>query len=223
MGMINHGRKTVWLRIGLALLLVLGFALPADAQSTAQDMEQLVLDIGKLVQLKAMLSDLKAGYTILTQGYGTVKSMTEGNFNLHAGFLNSLQAVSPEVRRYGGIAAILAEQAEIASAGKKALARFRSCGCFSPGELLYMNHVLAQLLSRSADNATVLLDVLTAGRLRMDDAGRLSAIDRIYADTRNQMDCLRHFTDEAELLAVQREKEKKDLRMMRSLFGARGE
>src|ERR1700744_626411 len=83
--------------------------------STAQDIQQLLYDIEKLTQFKAILSDMQTGYTILTQGYGEVKSISEGNFNLHSAFLNSLEAVSPAIRQYGRVADIIANQASIVS------------------------------------------------------------------------------------------------------------
>src|SRR5260370_25311241 len=104
-------------KIMMILLLTVGITATthrAGAQvSTGQDMQQLILDIEKLTQFKAILGDMKTGYTLLTQGYNQVKDISEGNFNLHSAFLNSLMMVSPEVRKYGRIADIIEAQASI--------------------------------------------------------------------------------------------------------------
>src|SRR5471030_2939415 len=109
----------------IILLLTVGITAithRASAQvSTAQDVQQLVMDIEKLTQFKAILGDMKTGYTLLTQGYNQVKDISEGNFNLHSAFLNSLMAVSPQVRKYGRIADIIGNQASIVSEYKLTL------------------------------------------------------------------------------------------------------
>lgn len=206
------------------ICIVLSFGLcafsfqPARAQSTAQDIQQLVYDIEKLTQFKAILSDMETGYTILTQGYNQVKDISEGNFNLHSAFLNSLMAVSPTVRQYGRIADIIEQQAEIVSEAKSAYAAANSDGHFSTGELIYLNDVFSHLLSQSLDNLTNLANVLTAGTLRMSDADRLQAIDHIYEDTNGKLVFLRHFDTELEILQVQRQKEQNDVGTLQKLF-----
>jgi hypothetical protein len=204
------------LHFGLPVVLL--FAANSKASAQSQDLQQLVLDIEKLTQLKAILSDMQTGYTILTQGYGEVKTLSEGNFNLHSAFLNSLEQISPTVRKYGRIADIIADQASIVSEYKAAWKAFSSSGRFSAAELVYMNGVFSQLLNQSADNLTSLANVITVGTLRMSDADRLSAIDHIYDDTQNKLVFLRHFNNEVQLLELQREKEQNDVQTLQKLY-----
>ncbi|MCU1464035.1 MAG: TerB family tellurite resistance protein [Acidimicrobiales bacterium] len=211
-------------KIGIGLVggMLLTFSfLPqnADAQvSTGQDMQQLLLDIEKLTQFKAILSDMQSGYTILTQGYGTVKDISQGNFNLHSAFLNSLMAVSPEVRKYGRIADIIANQASIVSEYKWAWKQANASGHFNAQELLYMNGVFTSLLNQSLDNLTNLANVITAGNLRMSDAERLQAIDGIYSDTQNKLVFLRDFNNKVAVLALQRQKEENEVNNLKTLY-----
>lgn len=195
-------------------------ALPkAKAQvSTAQDLQQLLLDIEKLTQFKAILGDLEAGYTILTQGYAEVRDISEGNFNLHSAFLTSLMAVSPAVRQYGRVADILTSQASIVSEYKAAWQQVQSGGHFTAQELLYLNGVFTSLLNQSVDNLTNLTNILTANTLRMSDAERLQAIDHLYADTQHKLVFLRHFGSELQLMQVQRQKEQNDANTLNHLF-----
>src|SRR4051812_4125515 len=81
----------------------------ASTQSKAQEQEiqQLLLDVEKLAQLKNILTDLKKGYEILSGGYQTIKNISEGNFNLHQTFLDGLLQVSPVVRNYKRVADII--------------------------------------------------------------------------------------------------------------------
>ncbi|TWI97595.1 hypothetical protein JN11_03417 [Mucilaginibacter frigoritolerans] len=205
----------------ILLLLTAGFcftARKANAQSTVQDMQQLILDIEKLTQMKAILSDMKTTYNILTQGYEQVKSISEGNFNLHAGFLNSLMAVSPAVRNYVRVADIIEDQEEIVTEYKSAYNNFSSGGHFSAAELVYLNNVYVQLLTQSLNNLTTLTNILTANTLRMNDAERLKAIDHLYTDTQSKLTFLRNFDNEAEILAIQRQQEQNEANTFQKLF-----
>ena len=201
------------------VLLLSGITINANAQaSTAQDVQQLALDLEKLTQFKAILSDMQTGYTILTQGYGEVKDISEGNFNLHSAFLNSLMAISPEVRKYGRIADIIANQASIVSEYKEAWQQANASGHFSAQELVYMNSVFSGLLTQSINNLTNLTNVITAGTLRMSDAERLQAIDHIYSDTQNKLVFLRHFDSEVAILSLQRQKAQNDIQTLKNLY-----
>ncbi|HEY8929589.1 MAG TPA: TerB family tellurite resistance protein [Mucilaginibacter sp.] len=199
--------------------LVLCSAKPSAAQtSTAQDIQQLIYDIEKLTQFKAILSDMQTGYSILTQGYGEVKSLSEGNFNLHSAFLNSLMAVSPVVRQYGRVADIIADQASIVSEYKATWKMAKASGHLTASELVYVNSVFSQLLTQSVDNLTNLTNILTANTLRMNDAERLQAIDYIYDDTQNKLSFLRSFDNQVALLALERQKEQNDTQMLKNLY-----
>jgi len=191
----------------------------ANAQaSTAQDVQQLVLDIEKLTQFKAILTDMKTGYTLLTQGYNQVKDISQGNFNIHSAFLNSLMAVNPEVRKYGRIADIIEEQASIVSEYKSTLRQANAGGHFNAGELIYMNQVFSQLLTQSLNNLTTLANVITAGNLRMSDAERLQTIDHIYSDTQNKLVFLRSFDNQVAILSLQRQKAQNDVHTLKKLY-----
>lgn len=211
--------KPIKLTALLCFLLFTFSFRPAKAQvSTGQDMQQLLLDIEKLTQFKAILSDLEQGYTILTQGYGMVKDISEGNFNLHSAFLNSLMAVSPEITKYGRIADIIANQASIVSEYKAAWKQANASGHFNADELLYINNVFQRLLNQSVDNLTDLANVITAGSLRMNDGERLQAIDHIYADTQGKLVFLRHFNMQVAILSLQRQKAMNEVQTLKNLY-----
>jgi hypothetical protein len=209
-------------KIIVILLFIVGItatAHKASAQvSTAQDVQQLVMDIEKLTQFKAILGDMKTGYTLLTQGYNQVEAISQGNFNLHSAFLNSLMAVSPQVRKYGRIADIIENQASIVSEYKLTLQQANSGGHFNVQEMVYMNGVFNSLLTQSLNNLTTLADVITAGNLRMSDAERLQAIDHIYSDMQNKLVFLRNFDSQVAILSLQREKEQNDVNTLQKLY-----
>ena len=199
------------------LLIVIGLA-AGQARAQTQDLQQLLLDIEKLTQLKSILSDMKTGYEILNGGYSQVKQIAAGNFTLHQGFLDGLLLISPQVRSYGRVADILLAQASIVSEYKKAYRRFNSSGNFEVGELDYMSEVYSQLTGASLKNLDALTLILTANKLRMSDEERLKAIDRIAADTDDKLAFLRQFNRNTSLLALQRQHERAQISSIQKLY-----
>jgi hypothetical protein len=212
------GKGWLWLGRCLVVCLLLVTATVGRASAQSEELQQMILDITKLAQFKSILTDMKEGYQILTTGYGQVKSIAEGNFNLHSTFLNSLMAVSPEVRKYGRIADIITDQENLVSEGKAALKQFNAGGHFSAAELVYLNQVFARLLGQSLDNLANLANVITADKLRMSDDERLRMIDHIYADTKEKLVFLRSFNSRVSVLDLQRAKAERDVQMLQKLY-----
>ncbi|MFA6084229.1 TerB family tellurite resistance protein [Mucilaginibacter sp.] len=205
----------VW--AGLICFMLCAFSFqPSKAQD--QDMMQLIFDIEKLTQFKAILSDMQQGYSILTQGYQQVKNLSQGNFNLHSVFLDGLLQVNPEVAKYARVADIIADEASILSEYKKAYRQFQGSGSFSSGELDYLARVYALLTSAALNDVNDLANILTASKLRMSDDERLSAIDRIYASSNDKLSFLRDFNRRAHVLLLQRQQERNEVNNLKTLY-----
>ncbi|SDG11005.1 hypothetical protein [Mucilaginibacter gossypii] len=189
------------------------------ATAQVQEMQQLILDIEKLTQLKGILSDMKTGYQIYQQGYGSISQLSKGNFDLHSIYLNGLLSINPTVKNYGRVAEIITQQVSLVSEYKSAYKQFQQSGSFSSGELNYMSNVYTQLVNQSLQNLDDLTNVLTAGKLRMSDDERMRAIDRIYASSSDKLQFLRHFNRQGVLLNIQRTKNIGDTRTVKRLYG----
>lgn len=197
---------------------MLNLLLTAKATGQVQEVQQLLLNVEKLAQLKNILEDLKKGYHIVSQGYSTVKSLSEGNFSLHDSFLSGLFEVSPTVRNYRRIADIVRAQVSLIKEHKAAYQRFAGSGHFSLEELKYMKSVFNNLFNQSVKNIEALTAVITAGKLRMSDDERLTSIDAIWKDASDQLTFLRLFSSDTKLLALQRAKAKADVSKQKTLF-----
>ncbi len=66
---------------GVIILLSMGLSFQEGRKQF--EIEQLLLNVEKLAQFKQILKDMQDGYEILVQGYGVIKNLSEGNFNLH--------------------------------------------------------------------------------------------------------------------------------------------
>ncbi len=207
--------KKMWICL---LLLFSTELIPVKSNAQAYELERLVLDIEKLLQLKNILSDLYKGYEILTTGYDAIKSISEGNFSLHKAFLDGLLAVSPAVQKYERVIDIINDQASIVSEYKTAYNIFKQDKHFTPDEIIYLSNVYNNLISRSEKNLTNLLNVMTANTLRMSDAERLHAIDGIYSDEHEQLSFLRAFNSKTASLSAELSKQETDLNSVRGFY-----
>lgn len=213
---IGLKRHIKWMII---TVLFVTFGTVEKAAAQAQELQQLILDIEKLTQLKGILSDMKTGYQIYQQGYGSISQLSKGNFDLHSVYLNGLLAINPTVRNYSRVADIISQQASLISEYKSSYKQFKQSGTFSAGELNYMSNIYTQLVNQSLQNLDELTNVLTAGKLRMSDDERMRAIDRIYASSADKLQFLRHFNRQGVLLSLQRSREIGDTRTLKQLYG----
>jgi hypothetical protein len=108
------------------------------AQST--EIQQLLLNVEKLAQLKKILSNMKKGYEIVSTGYNTIKDISKGNFNIHQTFLDGLMQVSPTVKKYKRIAEIITCQTQLVKEYKSAFRRFDASNLFNGNEIKYMDN-----------------------------------------------------------------------------------
>ncbi|QHS56580.1 TerB family tellurite resistance protein [Mucilaginibacter sp. 14171R-50] len=198
-------------------IAMLCFSISAQAQS--DELQQLMLNIEKLTQFKAILSDMKQGYQIYQQGYGMVSNLSKGNFNLHNIYLTGLMAVSPAVRNNPRVGQIMAQQNDLINEYKRYTSLFRQSGSFKGDELNYINNVFNQLVKQGNNNLDELANVMTANQLRMSDDDRLRTIDRIYVSSTDQLQFLRYFNRKAVMLSLQRSKDLSDTQTLKRLYG----
>jgi len=211
--------KTQFKHIVVVMVFFFCLVTTKVASAQVQEMQQLILDIEKLTQLKGILSDMKTGYQIYQQGYGSISQLSKGNFDLHSVYLNGLLSIHPTVKNYGRVAEIITQQVSLISEYKSAYKQFQQSGSFSVSELKYMSGVYTQLVNQSLQNLDDLTNVLTAGKLRMSDDERMRAIDRIYASSSDKLQFIRHFNRQGVLLNIQRSKDVGDTRTMKQLYG----
>jgi len=193
---------------------------PSPAKAQAAEIQQLLLDVQKLAQLKGILSDMYKGYQVVSSGYETIKNISEGNFNLHQVFLDGLLAVSPAVQNYERIADIINDQILIVKEYKNAFNQFKMDANFTIEEITYLGKVYSNLFNASLKDIDELIMVITASTLRMSDDERLSSIDKIFAGMQDKLTFLRYFNNNTTLLAVQRAKERNDVSTMQNIYGS---
>lgn len=188
-------------------------------KAQSEEVQQLLLNIEKLAQFKKILQNMCDGYKLLNKGYTAVKNISEGNFNIHKTFLDGLMQVSPAVKKYKRIADIISYQLRIAKEYKLACNMFKEEKQFTIEEIDYLGKVYINLFNESLKSLDELAMVITSGKLRMSDDERLQAIDKIYLSVEEQYTFLKEFTNNTNLLSLQRKAEKAEIEMSRRLYG----
>jgi hypothetical protein len=186
-------------------------------RAQAAEIEQLLLNVEKLAQLKQVLNDMKKSYDVLYKGYTTVKNIAEGNFNLHEAFINGLLEVSPTVKKYRRIVEIIQMQQQLLKEYKCAYQSAKASGALNLQEIEYTAKVYEGLVQRSLQAFNELVNVLTAGTYRMNDEQRMTKIDDIYRNMQEQLSFLGHFNSNNRLLILNRKKEQQDINTIRAL------
>jgi len=202
----------------MSVFFVFCFGFNSISYAQSHEAKQLLLDVEKLASLKNILTDLKKGYEIVSGGYNTIKNISEGNFNLHENFLNSLLEISPAVKKYKRIADIIAAQVKIVAEYKTAFRQFRESDQFTTGEIDYISNVYKNLFNQSVKNLDALVTVVTANQLRMSDDERITAIDDVWKEVQNELMFLRHFNGSTRILAMQRIKEANDVSAINQIY-----
>jgi len=191
----------------------------SQAQSIAQDLEQLQLDYQKLAGLKSILKQMYQGYELVNKGYNAVKDVSKGNFTLHEAFLDGLMVVSPTVRKYPRVMDIITDQAELVSEYRSAYNSFKQDPHFNPDEVSYMIDVYNHLISGSLQNLSTLTTIMSDNQLRMSDNERLQAIDRVYTAGHDQLTFLRQFNNNTQTVAIERAQQTNDQQTLKKIYG----
>lgn len=191
--------------------------LGANAQSQAA--QQLALNVEKLAQIKMMSSKMVAGYNTLSQGYNQVVGIAKGNFTLHQGFLDALLDVSPSVRNYKKIAAIVSNQALLVKEYRSVNSMHRQSGMFTPNEIMDMANRYELIIGQSLQNIDALVMVLSPRKLKMNDAERIAVIDAIDRDVASELEEVRKMNLENNQVLAVRSQRKKDVQALRVLIG----
>ncbi|HVS95203.1 MAG TPA: hypothetical protein VHE54_01920 [Puia sp.] len=206
----------------LKLILSMTIILPALAgrpQSIADLAEQLVLDGEKLSSLKATLQDMYQGYQTLQQGYTRIRDIARDNFTLHQAFLDAMWLLSPAVRGDPRLEAIINTEYRVVQEYKAGMARVAGSAIFSPAELSYLSGVFSNILQQSTQAIEELTMITTDNELRMSDAQRLQAMDRIDAEVKDELGLLERLDNEVAIETVRRNKEANDIHTLKAFYG----
>lgn len=200
----------------IALSLLTGFQ--SQAQTWKEFFKQKKTQIKYLGQQLAALQVyagyLKQGYEIAASGLGTIRDITNDEFNLHSGFINSLKIASPAIAHHAQAAEIIAFQFEI----NKAFSGLKRSPYLSAGNRDYISRVKQEVMKEYGKDLEELLLAVTSGRMEMNDNERLERLDKVYKSMKDKQAFTQYFINNVHLLIQQRAGEQKSINQTRSLY-----
>ncbi|HCL05596.1 MAG TPA: hypothetical protein DHW64_06380 [Chitinophagaceae bacterium] len=199
------------------IIAMLFFRFSVFAQ--AQELEQLKINLEKLLQLKLMLAQAKQGYQTLTTGYNAVRDVTKGNFDLHRKQLDLLLVVGDKVRSSPAIQRSLTNYRSVEQEVRGWMQLARSLGLFNAKELDEMNQDFLLVSTQGKEDKETLSLVLSNGTLRMSDAERLALVEMLSSNSEQCLALVREKVKAQTAISVARAQAKKDREAMRRLYG----
>jgi hypothetical protein len=192
---------------------------PLQGSGQSQEVQQLMLNIQKLAQMKATYKAMVNGYRTLEAGYNNLNGYAKGSFNLHKEYLDRLLMISPTVQQYPKVDAIVQRQKSLVKEYRDSYRQLQVCGMLSVEELVKLRGVLSEIIIGSESSIDELIDVLTPGKLRMNDEERISVINRIDGEVSGYLERLRAAVAQYSRLSDARAKRKKEAEGIKALYG----
>lgn len=202
-------------------LLVFGFllfgALRLEAQ--AQELEQLKLNLEKLLQLKLMLARAKQGYQVLQNGYNAVRDVAKGNFDLHKQAMDRLLMVSGQVKQMPAIQKMQSDRTAVQKEFEGWLRHVQVAKVFNAVELSQIRERYSAYTDMLLEDQAQVQLVVNPGVLRMNDAERMDVITRLSENSIATCEKVRKLIQDQSLVALKMIQHKKDREAMLRIYG----
>lgn len=186
---------------------------------TQQKKTQIKYLLQQIAANKVYIEFAQKGYTIASKGLNTIRSIKDGDFNLHCDFFGSFKKVNPKIRNYIKVAGIIDIELRIMKLVKNSLQRIREMNQFTQEDINYCRMVFDNLLEDCLKNMDELFLVTTNGELTMKDDERMKRIDTLYADMQNKISFCVSFSNEMDVLSVQRMGEQMGIQRSKDING----
>lgn len=173
----------------------------------------------QLAAYQLYLCAIKTGYTITDKGLTAAHDLKNGTFGLHTAYFNALQQVAPVVKndQKGRVIDSLNQQIRSLFVNEKQWQAKQKL--LTVTELQYFDKVSAGLLAKCKTDTDELTDVLTPGKLQLNDAERLDRLDKLYERMKDKHDFAAYFTAKCRKLALSRQQQQKEREQMKRLYG----
>jgi len=170
--------------------------------------------IQQIAALQIYSGYLKKGYELVHSGLGQISDASGGEMRLHQTFIHSLSSVSPLVHADPRAAEVILMQHRII----QAFVTLTKHTLLKVEDLEYISQVRKKLDEENAADLQDLLLVMTPGKVKMKDDGRLQRLNRIHERMEDKLIFARHFSSQVLELARQRHLEQINTQHQKLLF-----
>ncbi len=209
------------------MILLSSFAYRADAQTFSEWFRQKKTQkkylADQIAALKVYGSYLKKGYDISKKGLGMIGDIKDGDFRMHEGYFDKLKSVNPEISKSPRVKDILSIQEQIRVQADKSKRLAAQSKNLIGAETKYIRHVYERLNTDCLRTIAALEQVLTPGELEMKDDERLERVNILYAESLSQYRFARSFGDGIVQLIGQTDKQRNELKNLRTWYGIKND
>ena len=199
----------------LIISLLLGFYNHAQSYEA----QVLLLNYAKYVSMQETVMEVKETISILSEWYGKIEDVANGDLQLHTVFLDELKAISPEVAQYHKIAEIIKKQKIIINHYGDFFGFINASENFNDAEIKYLKTIFDNLLNESGDYMEQLFMVITASDMNMSDDERIKVIDNLSENIDGQLNFLKSLNDQVIKISAFKDKEKKEIKELENYNG----
>ena len=208
-----------WVLVGVMLGITVGGRAQTLAEWFEQNKTRLQYDAEQIAALETYIGYAEKGYGIVESGLSVIGGIKKGEFNLHNTFYSSLESVNPAVGNMAEVAEVLALQAATVVRLQNALSRYRQGSGLGADELSLAGQVYQSVLNAVTEDVSTLVEVLTANKWQMTDDERMTRIHSLDDTARERYTAMAAWTDEADLLSMQRQAEAGEVGTVEGLYG----
>lgn len=206
-------RIKVWvLAVCLVLLSSISFG-QTYAEFFRQKKTQEKYLLKQLAYLKLYAGYLKKGYDVVSDGLGTIKGFTSGEFGLHEAFFGSLALVNPLIKNDYRVMEIVSMQGKISKAFNLML-RLELGG----ENLTYIRSVRDGVIAECNKDLDELLLVVSASELEISDQERLARLAKVHGSMSEKLEFISGFYVEVSAIAQSGRDNKSEVLRLRRLY-----
>lgn len=188
---------------------------------TQQKKTQIKYLTDQIAALQMYAGYVEKGYAIAKNGLDVIHNIKKGDFFIHKNYFNSLKNVNPKIKSYWEVADIIALQIKIVKSCHRQMKLIHESGQFTAGETSYCNKVFTNLLEDCSATIDQLIELVTGGMIQMKDDERIKRIDGLHADIQDRDEFVQHFSNETNILALQRSMDVNDIQTSKALMNIR--
>ncbi|MDO6431565.1 hypothetical protein Q4E93_13250 [Flavitalea sp. BT771] len=207
----------------LWVLLCMGLGFVGNAQTFAEWFKQNSTRrkyYGKqIAALQMYIGQVEKGYQLVESGLGTIRDIKSGEYNMHNAFYTALGEINPSIRNLAEVIEIAALQVAIVERFTGVLARYGEDSHGHSDQVAYLSEVYTSVLNAGLADVNALLDILTVNKLQLSDDQRAGRIRNLDTAMRDRYAFTMVFTDQADLLARERQAERANLGVVKGLYG----
>lgn len=196
------------------LLVLMVFVFHQDLSAQRKQIKELLLQIEAL---QIHIGYAKQGYTAVKKGLDFIGDVKKGEVSLHSSYFYYLKTVSPKVRNYYKVAAIILLQFKIIKNCKNTYKNIHQNDLFHGDELDYIQRSFNRLLDDCDQTLDCLLAVTLDSNFEMKDDQRIKRIDELYDAMLDNYEFCRTFGKEVLQLSLLKAHENNDVKSMQTM------